>query len=262
MTGNSNSDVDITAEHANNPNIIVISGTIPISRGSHVKYMAVKNPAEFGAFVFKETFLSKGIAINGKLFCTRGSCTQMKDLSALPADDHQSSLSTLAVYRSPKLSEIMKVINKISNNLYTEQLFLTIAKTRQKEGNSQEAAQAVREILTKVGINLEGFYMVDGSGLSRLNLITPEQTVQLLRMMAKSPYFNVFYDSLAIPGTEGTLKNWPRHADSREHSRKDRNYAAREKSLRICGNKGRRIACLLIPLQQLQQRENSYRWPI
>ena len=54
VTGNSNSDVDITAEHTNNPNIIVISGTIPISRGSHVKYMPVENPAEFGAIVFKE----------------------------------------------------------------------------------------------------------------------------------------------------------------------------------------------------------------
>jgi PBP4 family serine-type D-alanyl-D-alanine carboxypeptidase len=52
--------------------------------------------------------------------------------------------------------------------------------------------------------------MVDGCGLSRLNLITPQQTVQLLKIMAKSSLSDVFYNSLAIPDEEGTLKNWPK----------------------------------------------------
>jgi D-alanyl-D-alanine carboxypeptidase/D-alanyl-D-alanine-endopeptidase (penicillin-binding protein 4) len=49
--------------------------------------------------------------------------------------------------------------------------------------------------------------MVDGSGLSRFNLITPLETVHLLSIMNRSPYAEAFYNSLAIPGGEGTLKN-------------------------------------------------------
>ena len=169
--------------------------------------MAAKNPAEFGAYVLKETLLSKGVEVNGNIFCTRGGCNQVKDLKALTTNGTPSSLTTLAVYRSPKLSEIIKVINKISNNLYAEDLLLTIAKERHKEGNSVEAALAVRETLKKAGLNPEGLYMVDGSGLSRFNLMTPQETVQLLAIMARSPYTEIFYNSLAIPGEEGTLKD-------------------------------------------------------
>ncbi len=201
-TGDKDSDVDMSAGYAGNGNAIILSGAIPLKHESVVKYIAAKNPAAFGAFVFKEILLSKGIEVNGKIYCTRGGCDQVKDL------DTSSANTLLAFYHSPKLSEIVKVINKLSNNLYTENLFLTIAKAKQKEGNAQEAALVVRDILTKAGVNLEGFYMADGSGLSRFNLITPQQTAQLLQVMAPNPYFDPFFNSLAAPDTEGTLKNW------------------------------------------------------
>jgi D-alanyl-D-alanine carboxypeptidase/D-alanyl-D-alanine-endopeptidase (penicillin-binding protein 4) len=203
-TAGERSAIDIRAEYTNNSKTIVISGTIPLNHKSSIKYVAAKNPAEFGAYVLKKTLLSKGIEVNGNIFCTRGGCNQVK---ALATNEEPSFLTTFAVYRSPKLSEIIKVINKISNNLYAENLFLTIAKEMHKEGNSEEASLAVREILKKAGLNLEGLYIVDGSGLSRFNLITPRETVQLLSIMAQSPYAEVFHNSLAIPGDEGTLKD-------------------------------------------------------
>jgi D-alanyl-D-alanine carboxypeptidase/D-alanyl-D-alanine-endopeptidase (penicillin-binding protein 4) len=203
-TGDKDSDVDMSAEYAGNGNAIILSGAIPLKHESVVKYIAVKNPAAFGAFVFKEILLSKGIEVKGKIYCTRGGCNEVKDL------DTSSANTLLAFYHSPKLSEILKVVNKLSNNLYTENLFLTIAKAKQKEGNAREAALVVRDILTKAGVNLEGFYMADGSGLSRFNLITPQQTAQLLQIMASNPYVDPFFNSLAAPDTEGTLKNWSR----------------------------------------------------
>ncbi len=205
-TAGERSAVDIKAEYTNNSKAIVMSGTIPFNHKSAVKYVAAKHPAEFGAYVLKETLLSKGIEVNGNTVCTRGSCEQIKGIKALTINGEPPFLTTLAIYRSPKLSEIIKVINKISNNLYAENLFLTIAKERHKEGNSEEAALAVREILKKTGLNPEGLHMVDGSGLSRFNLITPQETAQLLLNMARSPYAEAFYNSLAIPGDEGTLK--------------------------------------------------------
>lgn len=201
-TGDQSSGFDIKAEYAGNSNTVLLSGAIPLNHASTIRYMAARNPAAFGAFVFKEILMSKGIEINGKIYCTRGGCDQVKDLNASSAN------TLLAVYRSPKLSEIIKVINTLSNNLYTENLFLSIAKEKKKEGNAQEAALAIKEILTQTGVNLEGFSMADGSGLSRFNLITPQNTVQLLSIMSQSRYFEFFYNSLAAPDTEGTLKSW------------------------------------------------------
>ena len=206
-TAGENSAIDIKAEYTNNSKTIVMSGTIPLNHKNTVKYMAAKNPAEFGASVLREKLLGNGIEINGNIVCTRGGCGQIKDIRASITAGGQSFQTTFAVYRSPKLSEIVKVINKISNNLYAENLLLTIAKERHKEGNSVEAALAVREILNRTGLNPEGLHMVDGSGLSRFNLITPHETVQLLSNMVRSPHAEAFYNSLAIPGDEGTLKD-------------------------------------------------------
>ena len=206
-TAGENSGADINAGYTNDSKTIVISGKIPLNHKSSIKYLAAKNPAEFGAFVLRETLLGNGIEVNGNIVCTRDGCSQIKDTKTFAINEGQSFQTTLTIYRSPKLSEIIKVINKISNNLYAENLFLTIAKKRHKEGNSEEAALAVQEILKKAGLNLERLYMVDGSGLSRFNLITPHETVQLLSNMARSLYAEAFYNSLAISGEEGTLKD-------------------------------------------------------
>jgi serine-type D-Ala-D-Ala carboxypeptidase/endopeptidase (penicillin-binding protein 4) len=206
-TAGRDSAVNIKTDYVNNSRTILMSGTIPLNHESTVKYVAATNPAEFGASVLKETLRRKGIEVNGNIVCTRSGCSQTKDLETVTTIGGLFSLTTLAVYHSPKLSEIIKVINKISNNLYAENLFLTIAKEKSREGNSGEAALATREILSKTGLNLEGFHMVDGSGLSRFNLIVPRETIQLLSIMAQGPHEEAFCNSLAVAGEEGTLKN-------------------------------------------------------
>ena len=56
-----------------------------------------------------------------------------------------------------------------------------------------------------MGIDPDNMIMVDGSGLSRLNLVTPMQIVSLLNYMFKSKYFVPFYNSLPIAGVDGTI---------------------------------------------------------
>lgn len=197
----------IRTEYLDNSNTIAVTGNIPLDHKKITKYMAVKKPADFGAYVFKETLVNRGLEVKGNIYCSRGNCNLIKNPSSLYAGRESAFLTTLAVHFSPKLSEIIKVVNKISNNLYAENLLLTIAKKRNKEANSEEAIAAVREILKKAGIPIESLYMADGSGLSRFNLITPYETVQLLLAMAHSPYRDVFYNSLAATGEEGTLTN-------------------------------------------------------
>jgi len=208
-TAGPGSIAQVEAHYSPGAKTIVLSGTVPVGQKDYIKYVAVRNPAEFGAYVFKEILLSRNIELASKIYCTGGGCSRIREPGSSPDGPQLLPLTVLAVYRSPKLVDIIKVVNKISNNLYAENLFLTIAKANQKAGNPGEAARAVGEILKNAGLHPEGLYMVDGSGLSRLGLITPGETVDLLNMMARNPYFEAFSSSLAVPATEGTLKNWP-----------------------------------------------------
>ena len=66
--------------------------------------------------------------------------------------------------------------------------------------------EAVKSFLRGQGIDPGNFVMMDGSGISRGNLVTVEATVQLLRRMSQSPHAQVFRDALPLAGVDGTLR--------------------------------------------------------
>ena len=102
-TAGERSVIDIKTEYINNSKTIVISGTIPLNHKSSIKYMAAVNPAEFGATVLKETLLSKGIEVNGNIFCTRGGCSQIKDLKALSTNGGTALPDNICRLSLPKI---------------------------------------------------------------------------------------------------------------------------------------------------------------
>ncbi|MDO8548668.1 MAG: D-alanyl-D-alanine carboxypeptidase, partial [Ignavibacteria bacterium] len=72
-------------------------------------------------------------------------------------------------------------------------------------GTIENGVKAVSNVLNEMGINPESLVMVDGSGLSQLNLVSPRHLVSLLSYMFNSNYFIPFYNSLPIAGVDGTL---------------------------------------------------------
>jgi len=116
-------------------------------------------------------------------------------------DGERSDWSVLAMHLSPPLSEALKVINKRSQNLHAEQLLRTLGAETRGIGSAQAGIETVDEFLrTRVGLPPGSIYMVDGSGLSRLNLVTPAAIVRLLAHMRTHSNAGDFYDSLLIPG--------------------------------------------------------------
>ncbi len=185
------------------PRTLNASGTVAPGSEATTHYIAVAHPAYFGGFVFKETLASGGISMKGGIVCTRNCPTTV----ATPVEKKKDPWKTIAVYRSPKLSEIIKVVNKMSNNLYAELLLLTIGKAAGNVSGTQGATVAAISSLKSAGIDTEGLTMADGSGLSRYNLVTPRSVIQLLKVMANGPYAPQFMGSLPAMSTEGTLKN-------------------------------------------------------
>ena len=64
----------------------------------------------------------------------------------------------------------------------------------------------MKESLTALGVNPEGYDLVDGSGLSRQNLVTPEAIAQTLKLMARTKEAGVYRASLPVAGVSGTLR--------------------------------------------------------
>ncbi|MDZ8055589.1 MAG: D-alanyl-D-alanine carboxypeptidase/D-alanyl-D-alanine-endopeptidase [Aulosira sp. ZfuVER01] len=119
----------------------------------------------------------------------------------------------IAAIDSPPLSELLMETLQNSNNLYAEALLraLAVKKPQQPKEQNKNTADIGLEVLkmslTQLGVDPTTYFLVDGSGLSRRNLVSPEGLVQTLRLMAKTPAAAIYRASLPIAGKSGTLKN-------------------------------------------------------
>ncbi len=120
------------------------------------------------------------------------------------------NLQEIASVQSPTLSDLLMETNQNSNNLYAEALLRAIAFKQPKKPNqtTEDAGlEVLKTTLTQMGVNPTGYALVDGSGLSRHDLVSPEALVQTLQAMAKTPAAFVYRASLPVAGKSGTLKN-------------------------------------------------------
>ncbi len=178
-------------------NIVTVFGTIKNLPDTVKTYVTVNNPTQFSMVILKKILMEKGIKVNGFPI-------DVDDIST-PLD--YSSIKKLFGFYSLPLKEIIKVINKNSQNFFAEQLLKTIGYEKKGLGTSANGITSITPILRDMGINPESLVMVDGSGLSPLNLASPKQIVALLNYMYKSKYFIPFYNSLSIAGVDGTFGN-------------------------------------------------------
>lgn len=162
-------------------------------RGRRIRtsVVAIENPPLNAAAVLRTKLIENGIAVE------KGTQTD-----TTPEDILLLSSSSI------KLRELIKQINKQSDNFLAEGLFKTIgAEASKVEGNAFYSTQAILDFIEDNGIYSTGTSVVDGSGISRFDRITPGAIVGLLEVM----YFDIknyndFYNSLSIAGVDGTLR--------------------------------------------------------
>ncbi|NVZ99879.1 D-alanyl-D-alanine carboxypeptidase/D-alanyl-D-alanine endopeptidase [Pseudomonas gingeri] len=115
---------------------------------------------------------------------------------------------------SPDLTEIIRDINKYSNNTMAQQLFLSLgAKFRNDaDGDDAKAAQrVVRQWLAQKGITAPHLVMENGSGLSRAERVSAREMASMLQAAWKSPYAAEFISSMPITGMDGTMRKRLKH---------------------------------------------------
>jgi D-alanyl-D-alanine carboxypeptidase/D-alanyl-D-alanine-endopeptidase (penicillin-binding protein 4) len=111
---------------------------------------------------------------------------------------------TLAVHQSPTIAELVSITNHPSDNLYAETLLKLLGARAGTAGSTAEGITAAQEALRALGVRAK---MVDGSGLSRVDRVSPHQIVRLLAAMAGRGEGAAFRASLAAPAEWGTLQH-------------------------------------------------------
>ena len=110
---------------------------------------------------------------------------------------------------SPDLVEIIRDINKYSNNTMAQQLFLSLGAQYRTDADGDDARAAqrvVRQWLAKKGITAPHLIMENGSGLSRAERVSAREMATLLQAAWKSPYAAEFISSMPLTGMDGTMR--------------------------------------------------------
>lgn len=179
-------------------NIVDIVGTIVARprRDTINLHLAVENPTLYFASLFRDALVRHGIRFRGALI-------DVDDWNdPLPYDSSMRVAETV----SPPLSDIVAVINHVSHNLGADILCKTIGREVSGDGSFEKGADVIRTFVQRNGIGGQDLAIVDGSGLSRLDLCTPQHLVNLLNVASHTPWAAAYKASLAAPGEPGTLQ--------------------------------------------------------
>ena len=172
--------------------IFLVKGKIPYKGKSVLKRLPVTHPSTYTAGVFSSLLKKNSIILTGRIKIGRT----------------PNEANLLARHSSRHLSSIIKVMNKWSNNFISEQILKTLgAELYGLPGTSKKGLKAIRNYLLSIGISGKSFKIYDGSGLSRMNKITPYAIVKILDHAYHDHRFSSdFVSSLPIFAIDGTLK--------------------------------------------------------
>lgn len=108
---------------------------------------------------------------------------------------------------SPELRRIVRDTNYNSDNFYAETMFNMLSLSMFGSADRDSSANAAKRLLSNMGLQTDNACkLVDGSGLSRKNYVSPEFFVRFLKKMYNSPLRDCYVSSLPSPGTKSTLK--------------------------------------------------------
>jgi D-alanyl-D-alanine carboxypeptidase/D-alanyl-D-alanine-endopeptidase (penicillin-binding protein 4) len=171
----------------------VVEGTIPKGRRDFVVKASMPDPALVAAEKFRNTLRNNEISVTGEIKILYQSLKENR--------------IQINSKKSPPLSELIVPLNQESVNLFAEHLLREIGRKTNNDPSLPSGIDAVAEFFKEKKVFAEGFYQVDGSGLSRGNAITTRTLVEILKCMYVSNYREQYFNSLPASGQQGTLKN-------------------------------------------------------
>ena len=170
---------------------LVFTGLFPRGCGEKAKSFSLLSPNDYLLSLFRQTWQEVGGVFTGNLA-----------ESPVPG-----SARLFATWESPPLSEVIRDVNKFSNNVMARQMFLTLGLTVDvPPATAAKATRAIQEWLRRVGLGIPELVLENGSGLSRNERLSPRSLARLLQRGWDSPLLPEYLASLPILGVDGTLR--------------------------------------------------------
>ncbi len=158
---------------------------------------------------------------------------------------------------SPPLFDVVRDVNKLSNNVMARQVFLTLATAKAPPpATTAGAARAVRALLAQHRLKMPELVLDNGSGLSRRERISAGSLVNLLLAADASNVRDEYASSLAVAATDGTVqRRFQNGTRRRAGALEDRHARRRARDRGLCDRPGR------APLRAGRARQSSERRP-
>lgn len=171
---------------------IVVSGWLPAGAATTVFYKKIDNPPMYAGETLRAIFRERGIEITGRV-----------RLGATPAEAR-----LVHTHLSPPLSEIVRELNKFSNNFIAEQLLKALgAEVKGTPGTWEKGVAATEEVLAELGLAKGSYVMRNGSGLNDINRFSAAQMTRLLAAIhARAGFYPEFAASLGVAARDGTIR--------------------------------------------------------
>jgi len=213
---------DINLYRAPGDDALYAFGTVPAKTPPQHFKLSLPDPALVAGAQLRKALADRGIPVAGQVRALHW-----------PQDDAAlvSRAEVLAEIRSPPLMDILQRGLKRSQNLYLQNLFLSVGAHQQATeattgivpfaSTEQWSVLAMQQLLATIGMPPATSLIDEGTGLSRRDLVTPMAMVRLLTYLAAQPYAAQLRDALPIAGIDGTLAGQLRHtaAENNVHAK-------------------------------------------
>jgi len=174
-----------------NPARPVFAGSYPRACGERNWSVAVLTANDYFDRLFRQLWAEAGGSLSGGV-----------REGPMPAD-----AVVLAERESPPLAEVVRDINKFSNNVMARQVYLTLPLELERQpGSTERAERIVRNWLDTRGLGMPELVMENGSGLSRIERISAAGLGRLLLAAFAAPVMPEFVASLPLVGNDGTMR--------------------------------------------------------
>ncbi|WP_315335570.1 D-alanyl-D-alanine carboxypeptidase/D-alanyl-D-alanine-endopeptidase [Pseudomonas grimontii] len=183
----------ITRQHGTN--LLQLTGALAPGKQSR-QWVSVWEPTQLVANLFEQALSQQGIQVLGRRVIGGVS---------------PSTATLLAEHQSAPLQALITPLLKLSNNNMSEALLKAMGRKTANAGTAAAGVAAVAAFMQRQGLDPATLSQVDGSGLSRRNLVSAQNLTDLLLVTAKQPWFDAWYNALPIAGnadrmTGGSLR--------------------------------------------------------
>jgi D-alanyl-D-alanine carboxypeptidase/D-alanyl-D-alanine-endopeptidase (penicillin-binding protein 4) len=181
---------------------LLVQGVFPAQCGERERHVSLLSHPGYLYAVFRALWQEMGGLLQG----------------ALREGTVPGSATLFSTHHSAPLAELIRDINKFSNNVMARQLFLSLGGTAETPANFTHSELTIRNWLTQKKLHFPELILENGAGLSRRERISPRSLALLLRSAQRSPLSTEFEASLPIVGVDGTFKKRLTGSEATNHA--------------------------------------------